>query len=109
MKLGEPTAWTLSQSTTDEGQTGLNILASGGETSWYVNPNAWNYVLLKPKTWGAAIWTFEKTSIVSGMGDNLTAAIPTSAVTYYDLQGRRLAQPTRGVCISSDGHKTVRP
>lgn len=109
VKLGEPTAWTLSQNTTDEGQTGLNILAQGGETSWYVNPNAWNYVLLKPKTWGAAIWTFEKTSVVSGIGDNLTAAIPTSAVTYYDLQGRRLSQPTRGVCISSDGHKTVRP
>ena len=109
MKLGEPTSWTLSQNTTDEGQTGLNILATGGETSWYVNPNAWNYVLLKPKTWGAAIWTFEKTAVASSLGETLTAAIPTSPVTYYDLQGRRLAEPVKGICISSDGQKTVRP
>lgn len=109
VKLGEPTSWTLSQNTTDEGQTGLNILAPDGETSWYVNPNAWNYVLLKPKTWGAAIWTFEKTAVASSLGETLTAAIPTSAVTYYDLQGRRLAEPVKGICISSDGQKTVRP
>ena len=109
VKLGaNPTSWTLMENTCDEGQTGINILAPGGETSWYTNPNAWNYVLLKPKAWGASIWTFEKTNILSGI-QSPTTETRTNSGKLYDLQGRQTGKATRGVCVTEGGQKLIRP
>ena len=109
VKLGaNPTSWTLMENTCDEGQTGINILAPGGETSWYTNPNAWNYVLLKPKAWGASIWTFEKTNILSGIQSPTTETRANSG-KLYDLQGRQTGKATRGVCVTEGGQKLIRP
>ena len=109
VKLGaNPTSWTLMENTCDEGQTGINILAPGGETSWYTNPNAWNYVLLKPKAWGASSWTFEKTNILSGI-QSPTTETRTNSGKLYDLQGRQTGKATRGVCVTEGGQKLIRP
>lgn len=107
LKTGSPYEWGLNEYTCDEGKTGIQIITANGEFSWYTNPNAWkNNVILKPKTYGAAIWTFEVSNVATGVhAATAPAIVPTS---YYDLQGRRVNQPTHGVYVTNTGRKVIK-
>lgn len=107
LKTGSPYEWGLNEYTCDEGKTGIQIITANGEFSWYTNPNAWkNNVILKPKTYGAAIWTFEVSNVATGVhATTAPAIVPTS---YYDLQGRRVSQPTHGVYVTNTGRKVIK-
>ena len=107
LKTGSPYEWGLNEYTCDEGKTGIQIITANGELSWYTNPGAWkNNVILKPKTYGAAIWTFEVSNVATGVhATTAPAIVPTS---YYDLQGRRVSQPTHGVYVTNTGRKVIK-
>lgn len=107
LKTGSPYEWGLNEYTCDEGKTGIQIITANGELSWYTNPGAWkNNVILKPKTYGAAIWTFEVSNVATGVhATTAPAMVPTS---YYDLQGRRVNQPTHGVYVTNTGRKVIK-
>lgn len=107
LKTGSPYEWGLNEYTCDEGKTGIQIITANGEFSWYTNPNAWkNNVILKPKTYGAAIWTFEVSNVATDVhATTAPAIVPTS---YYDLQGRRVSQPSHGVYVTNTGHKVIK-
>ena len=107
LKVGSPYEWGLNEYTCDEGKTGIQIITANGEFSWYTNPGPWkNNVILKPKTWGAAIWTFEVSNVATGVhATTAPAIVPTS---YYDLQGRRVSQPTHGVYVTNTGRKVIK-
>ena len=107
LKTGSPYEWGLNEYTCDEGKTGIQIITANGEFSWYTNPNAWkNNVILKPKTYGASIWTFEVSNVATGVhATTAPAIVPTS---YYDLQGRRVSQPSHGVYVTNTGRKVIK-
>lgn len=107
LKTGSPYEWGMNEYTCDEGKTGIQIITANGEFSWYTNPNAWkNNVILKPKTYGAAIWTFEVSNVATGVhATTAPAIVPTS---YYDLQGRRVSQPSHGVYVTNTGRKVIK-
>ena len=107
LKTGSPYEWGLNEYTCDEGKTGFQIITANGEFSWYTNPNAWkNNVILKPKTYGASIWTFEVSNVATGVhATTAPAIVPTS---YYDLQGRRVSQPSHGVYVTNTGRKVIK-
>lgn len=107
LKTGSPYEWGLNEYTCDEGKTGIQIITANGEFSWYTNPNAWkNNVILKPKTYGASIWTFEVSNVATGVhATTFPAIVPTS---YYDLQGRRVSQPSHGVYVTNTGRKVIK-
>ncbi len=107
LKTGSPYEWGLNEYTCDEGKTGIQIITANGEFSWYTNPGAWkNNVILKPKTYGASIWTFEVSNVATGVhATTAPAIVPTS---YYDLQGRRVSQPTHGVYVTNTGRKVIK-
>lgn len=107
LKTGSPYEWGLNEYTCDEGKTGIQIITANGEFSWYTNPGAWkNNVILKPKTYGASIWTFEVSNVATGVhAATAPAIVPTS---YYDLQGRRVSQPTHGVYVTNTGRKVIK-
>lgn len=107
LKTGSPYEWGLNEYTCDEGKTGIQIITANGEFSWYTNPNAWkNNVILKPKTYGAAIWTFEVSNVATGV--HATTAPATVPTSYYDLQGRRVSQPSHGVYVTNTGRKVIK-
>lgn len=107
LKTGSPYEWGLNEYTCDEGKTGIQIITANGKFSWYTNPGAWkNNVILKPKTYGAAIWTFEVSNVATGVhATTAPAIVPTS---YYDLQGRRVSQPSHGVYVTNTGRKVIK-
>lgn len=107
LKTGSPYEWGLNEYTCDEGKTGIQIITANGEFSWYTNPGAWkNNVILKPKTYGAAIWTFEVSNVATGVhATTAPAIVPTS---YYDLQGRLVSQPSHGVYVTNTGRKVIK-
>lgn len=107
LKVGSPYEWGLNEYTCDEGKTGIQIITANGKFSWYTNPGAWkNNVILKPKTYGAAIWTFEVSNVATGVhATTAPAIVPTS---YYDLQGRRVSQPSHGVYVTNTGRKVIK-
>ena len=107
LKTGSPYEWGLNEYTCDEGKTGIQIITANGELSWYTNPGPWkNNIILKPKTWGAAIWTFEVSNVATGVhATTAPAIVPTS---YYDLQGRLVSQPTHGVYVTNTGRKVIK-
>jgi len=107
LKTGSPYEWGLNEYTCDEGKTGIQIITANGEFSWYTNPNAWkNNVILKPKTYGASIWTFEVSNVATGVhATTAPAIVPTS---YYDLQGRLVSQPSHGVYVTNTGRKVIK-
>lgn len=107
LKTGSPYEWGLNEYTCDEGKTGIQIITANGKFSWYTNPGAWkNNVILKPKTYGASIWTFEVSNVATGVhATTAPAIVPTS---YYDLQGRRVSQPSHGVYVTNTGHKVIK-
>lgn len=107
LKTGSPYEWGLNEYTCDEGKTGIQIITANGEFSWYTNPNAWkNNVILKPKTYGAAIWTFEVSNVATGV--HATTAPAIVPISYYDLQGRRVSQPSHGVYVTNTGRKVIK-
>lgn len=103
--LGQAHSWTLDEFTT-EGNTGIRIIGSAGTHAWYTNPNAWANVIMQPKQYGACIWTLHKLSIPTGIA-TATTGEPT-AESWYDLSGRRVSNPGRGVYITSGGRKVIR-
>lgn len=107
LKTGSPYEWGLNEYTCDEGKTGIQIITANGKFSWYTNPSSWkNNIILKPKTWGAAIWTFEVSNVATGVhATTAPAIVPTS---YYDLQGRRVSQPSHGVYVTNTGRKVIK-
>lgn len=107
LKTGSPYEWGMNEYTCDEGKTGIQIITANGEFSWYTNPNAWkNNVILKPKTYGASIWTFEVSNVATGVhATTAPAIVPTS---YYDLQGRLVSQPSHGVYVTNTGRKVIK-
>ena len=107
LKTGSPYEWGLNEYTCDEGKTGIQIITANGELSWYTNPGAWkNNVILKPKTYGASIWTFEVSNVATGVhATTVPAIVPTS---YYDLQGRCVSQPSHGVYVTNTGRKVIK-
>lgn len=107
LKTGSPYEWGLNEYTCDEGKTGIQIITANGKFSWYTNPGAWkNNVILKPLTYGAAIWTFEVSNVATGVhATTAPAIVPTS---YYDLQGRRVSQPSHGVYVTNTGRKVIK-
>lgn len=107
LKVGSPYEWGLNEYTCDEGKTGIQIITANGELSWYTNPGPWkNNIILKPKTWGAAIWTFEVSNVATGVhATTAPAIVPTS---YYDLQGRLVSQPSHGVYVTNTGRKVIK-
>lgn len=107
LKTGSPYEWGLNEYTCDEGKTGIQIITANGEFSWYTNPGAWkNNVILKPKTYGASIWTFEVSNVATGVhATTAPAIVPTS---YYDLQGRLVSQPSHGVYVTNTGRKVIK-
>lgn len=107
LKVGSPYEWGLNEYTCDEGKTGIQIITANGEFSWYTNPNAWkNNVILKPKTYGASIWTFEVSNVATGV--HATTAPAIVSTSYYDLQGRRVSQPSHGVYVTNTGRKVIK-
>lgn len=107
LKTGSPYEWGLNEYTCDEGKTGIQIITANGEFSWYTNPGSWkDNIILKPKTWGAAIWTFEVSNVATGVhATTAPAIVPTS---YYDLQGRHVSQPSHGVYVTNTGRKVIK-
>lgn len=106
VKSGTAYNWTLEQMTTDTGGSGIAITDAGGTYSWYVNPDAWQTVVLKPKDWGASIWTFEETDVQTGI---TSAELPSEADNvYYDLQGRRVYRPAKGIFVTGNGRKVLK-
>lgn len=107
LKTGSPYEWGLNEYTCDEGKTGIQIITANGELSWYTNPGAWkNNVILKPKTYGASIWTFEVSNVATGV--HATTAPAMEPTSYYDLQGRRVSQPSHGVYVTNTGRKVIK-
>ena len=111
--LGNNYDWTLEEITTDLGGVGISIESGLHTNGWYANPSAWQYILLKGYNWGASIWTFERTNetIEDPNGINSTAALTPDtfkdASAIYDLQGRRISEPSRGIYIQG-GKKYVK-
>ncbi|MBQ2778484.1 MAG: family 20 glycosylhydrolase [Bacteroidaceae bacterium] len=97
VRVGRDYSWTLEQMTVDTGDTGICIIGEKGATSWYINPDTWNYVLTKP-FWGASIWSFEASAV------EVETSIETienegRAHDIFDLQGRRIEHPAKGIYI----------
>ncbi len=112
--LGNSYNWILEEITTDLGSSGISIESGQHTNGWYTNPSAWQYILLKGYNWGASIWTFERTNeavddITAINSATINPATPAAASTaaIYDLQGRRISEPARGIYIQG-GKKYVK-
>ncbi len=104
VRVGKEYSWKLEQMTVDTGDTGICIIGNKGATSWYINPDAWNYVLTKP-FWGASIWSFEESTIEVETGiEAIENEINSGKI--YDLQGRVVNNPSQGIYIV-DGKKIL--
>ncbi len=104
LKVGNEYAWTLKETTTDTGSKGIAIVAGDGEHGWYTNPNAWGYLLTKPYTWGASVWTLEKSTVEVETGIEETKESIVSNGTF-DLQGRKVEQITAPGIYIINGEK----
>ncbi len=105
VKSGSNYNWTLMEVTTDQNHTGIAIVDKSGQYSWYTNPSAFANVILKPYNWGASIWTLERQDIEVPTGIHGVAA-DGEPTQYYDLSGRRVQQPERGIYVT-DRHTKV--
>ncbi|MBR1947844.1 MAG: family 20 glycosylhydrolase, partial [Bacteroidaceae bacterium] len=105
IKVGNEYAWTLKETTTDTGSKGIAIVAGDGEHGWYTNPNAWGYLLTKPYTWGASVWTLEKSAVEVETGiEDIRDNVELKGI--FDLQGRKIEHPAKGIYII-DGNKVL--
>ncbi len=96
----------MEEISTDQSNSGIAIVDPSGEYSWYTNPSAFSTILTKPKSWGASIWnlikTDQKVTLLSGI-EHVTTGANTE---YYDLSGRRVSHPQKGIYIQH-GKKIV--
>ena len=106
LNVGRDYAWTLKETTTDTGNKGIAIVASDGEHGWYTNPDAWGYVLTKPYTWGASVWTLEKSAVEVETGISEVKGESGEVKGILDLSGRRVENPTTGIYIVN-GKKVI--
>ena len=104
--VGNDYDWDLIEVTTDTGNKGIAIVAANGTSGWYTNPDAWNYILTKPYTWGASAWTLEKSGIEVPTAIEEIMDENTKMKGIYDLQGRKVENPTNGLYIV-DGKKML--
>jgi hypothetical protein len=102
--VGKEYDWTLKETTTDTGNKGIAIVSGNGDSAWYINPEAWNYVLTKPYTWGGSVWTFEKSNVQVETGITEVKGENGEVKGIFDLSGRRVENPTKGLYII-DGKK----
>ena len=105
-----PDPWTLTEVTTDQGDSSIAIVSADGYYGWYTNPNAWSYLLLEPYSWGASIWNFIKTSSsATGISEVAVESEGDEGETvYYDLQGRQVQNPGHGVFVTSKHTKILK-
>ena len=106
LMVGNDYDWDLIEVTTDTGNKGIAIVAANGTSGWYTNPDAWNYILTKPYTWGASAWTLEKSGIEVPTAIEEVMDDSTKIKGIYDLQGRKVENPTNGLYIV-DGKKML--
>lgn len=99
VKVGREYAWTLKEATADTGTKGIAIVSSNGSSAWYTNPGAWNYLVTKPYTWGASVWTFEKSDVAVETGIEEVKGENTRIKSVYDLAGRQVENPAHGIYI----------
>ena len=104
IKVGKEYAWTLKETTTDTGSKGIAIVAGDGEHGWYTNPDAWDYLLTKPYTWGASVWTLERSDVQVETGITEVKGENGKVRSIYDLLGRKVENPAKGIYII-DGKK----
>lgn len=105
--VGKDYAWTLREITTDQGNKAIAITDGTGAFSWYTNPSAWSYLLLKPYDWGASVWELEQ--IPGDLVPVRTIQLgPNKGTRFYDLHGRRATNPTHGVYVSAEGQKVLK-
>ena len=99
--------WTLEEISTDQSNKGIAIIEPTGQYSWYTNPDAFNNIILKPKSWGASIWNLIQTDekVITTNIDQIEAVSEDNTV-FYDLTGRRVLHPQHGVYIQQ-GKKVV--
>ena len=93
LRLGSDYAWKLREITSDQNNSGVAIIDESGTYSWYINPNAWTYVLLKPYDWGASVWQFVKTDeeVPTGIEElRSSSEFGVHSAELYDLAGRKL-------------------
>ena len=106
IKLGQDYGWTLEERTLENIATGICIIDDAGANSWYINPNAWQYILLKP-FWAACVWTFQKTSVSVDTSIEDVVAEGTEGI-IYDLHGRRVGRLTQPGVYICNGKKFVK-
>ena len=96
--VGQEYAWTLKETTTDTGNSGIAIVCGNGSAAWYINPDAWKYVLTKPYTWGGSVWNLEKSNQEVETGIDYVE-IKNDNENIFDLAGRKVENPTKGIYI----------
>ena len=96
--VGQEYAWTLKETTTDTGNSGIAIVCGNGSAAWYINPDAWPYVLTKPYTWGGSVWNLEKSNQEVETGIDYVE-IKNDNENIFDLAGRKVENPTKGIYI----------
>ena len=96
--VGQEYAWTLKETTTDTGNSGIAIVCGNGSAAWYINPDAWTYVLTKPYTWGGSVWNLEKSNQEVETGIDYVE-IKNDNENIFDLAGRKVENPTKGIYI----------
>ncbi len=99
--------WTVEYINTDLGTSGLAFVEPTGVYGWYTNPDVFADIITKPKNWGGSIWNLISTDIETGIDAVETEKPGDSATVYYDLEGRRIASPSHGVFVTSDGEKKL--
>lgn len=98
--------WKLEEISTDQSNSGIAIVDPSGEYSWYTNPSAFSTILTKPKSWGASIWNLVKTEQKVTLPSGIEQVTTGANTEYYDLSGRRVSHPQKGIYIQH-GKKIV--
>lgn len=70
---------------------------------------AFNYIQTKTdyETWSTK-FVFTAKTVVTGINNATVANGSEKAVRYYDLQGRRVLNPTKGLFITNTGKKVIK-
>ncbi len=109
VKVGKDYTWDLQEMTVDTGDSGICIIGEKGATSWYTNPDSWNYVLTKP-FWGGCIWSLVPAGVQVETGiDHVTKEddADNKLNGIYDLQGRPTTPAGNNIYIDSKGKKIL--
>lgn len=109
VKVGKDYTWDLQEMTVDTGDSGICIIGEKGATSWYTNPDSWNYILTKP-FWGGCIWSLVPAGVQVETGiDHVTKEDDADKKSngIYDLQGRPTTPAGNNIYIDSKGKKIL--